>query len=323
MQNEIHRRRPATLVAAAGTALMLLLAGCSSTGTGQASAPSGAGAGTVEVAASTDVYGDIVHVIGGDRVHVTSIIHSASQDPHSYQATTQDKLTVSKARILIENGGGYDDFFSTLAAESSAGDQQVINVTKLSGLAPQTGTASPGASGTPEFNEHLWYNFEAMTAFADTLSGELARVDPAGAATFTANADGFKAELGKLKERTAALKARRGGEAVAITEPVPLYLLDAAGLVNKTPEEYSHAIEAGQDVPVPVLQKTLGLISGHAVKMLAYNDQTEGPQTKELKDAATTAGVPVVDFTETLPEGQNYLQWMSANVDHVEKALQH
>jgi hypothetical protein len=30
----------------------------------------------------------------------------------------------------------------------------------------------------------------------------------------------------------------------------------------------------------------------------------------------------VVDFTETLPEGQNYLQWMSANVDHIEKGLE-
>jgi zinc/manganese transport system substrate-binding protein len=321
MQDEIHGRgRPAALAAAAGTALMLLLAGCSSPGPGQASAS--AGTGTVEVATSTDVYGDIVHVIGGDRVHVTPIIHSASQDPHSYQATTQDKLTVAKARILIENGGGYDDFFSTLAADSSTGDQQVISVTKLSGLASQTGRASPGATGTPEFNEHLWYNFEAMTLFADALSGELARVDPPGASSFTANADRFKAELGKLKERTAALKARHGGEAVAITEPVPLYLLDAAGLANKTPEDYSHAIEAGQDVPVPVLQKTLDLISGKAVKMLAYNDQTEGPQTKKLKDAATAAGVPVVDFTETLPEGQNYLQWMNANVDHIEKALQ-
>jgi zinc/manganese transport system substrate-binding protein len=321
MRDEIHgRRRPAALAAAAGTALMLLLAGCSSTGAGQASAS--AGTGTVEVATSTDVYGDIVHVIGGDRVRVTSIIHSASQDPHSYQATTQDKLTVSKARILIENGGGYDDFFSTLAADNTAGDRRLINVTKLSGLASQTGAPSPGAAGTPEFNEHLWYNFEAMTTIADALSGELARVDPAGAASFAANADRFKAELGKLKERTAALKAHRGGEAVAITEPVPLYLLDAAGLVNKTPEDYSHAIEAGQDVPATVLQKTLDLISGKAVKMLAYNDQTEGPQTKQLKDAATAAGVPVVDFTETLPEGQNYLQWMNANVDHIEKALQ-
>jgi protein tyrosine phosphatase (PTP) superfamily phosphohydrolase (DUF442 family) len=52
------------------------------------------------------------------------------------------------------------------------------------------------------------------------------------------------------------------------------------------------------------------------------NDQTEGPQTKALKEAATKAGLPVIDFTETLPEGQNYLQWMNTNVDHIDKTLQ-
>jgi zinc/manganese transport system substrate-binding protein len=322
MRDEIHgRRRPAALAAAAGTALMLLLAGCSSTGAGQASAS--AGTGTVEVATSTDVYGDIVHVIGGDRVRVTAIIHSASQDPHSYQATTQDEAH----RLQGQDPDRERWRIRRLLQHSRSGQHRRRPPAYQRHQALRTGianrrTASPGAAGTPEFNEHLWYNFEAMTTIADALSGELARVDPAGAASFAANADRFKAELGKLKERTAALKAHRGGEAVAITEPVPLYLLDAAGLVNKTPEGYSHAIEAGQDVPVPVLQKTLDLISGKAVKMLAYNDQTEGPQTKQLKDAATAAGVPVVDFTETLPEGQNYLQWMNANVDHIEKALQ-
>ncbi|MDJ0459880.1 zinc ABC transporter substrate-binding protein [Arthrobacter sp. NQ7] len=272
---------------------------------------------------STDVYADIAQTIGGGRIHVTPIIHSVSQDPHSYEATAQDKLAVSKARVLIENGGGYDNFFKTLVADNRAGDQRLINVTELSGLAPQAGTASPGApAGTHELNEHLWYNFQAMTATADAITQELSRVDPAGSSTFAANADRFKAGLGKLKDRTAELKASHEGDPVAITEPVPLYLLEAAGLVNKTPEDFSNAIEDGHDVPVPVQQQTLDLISGKAVKMLAYNEQTEGPQTKKLKDAAAAAGVPVVDFTETLPEGKNYLQWMGDNVEHLEQALQ-
>ena len=314
---KVHWRRRAVLSAAAGSALVLLLAGCGSPGAGTASASASGEA--VEVATSTDVYGDIVSTIGGDRVHVTPILHSASQDPHSYQATPQDRLTVSKARILVENGGGYDDFFSSLAAETTSGDRQLITVTKLSGLAPETGTAAPGNAGAAEFNEHLWYNFETMSALADAVSEDLARIDPAGTASFTANADRFKSELGKLKARTVALKQRHAGEAVAITEPVPLYLLDAIGLVNKTPDEFSHAIETGDDVPATVMKETLDLIAGRSVKMLAYNDQTEGPQTTALKDAATKAGVPVVDFTETLPDGKNYLQWMSANVDNVEK----
>jgi zinc/manganese transport system substrate-binding protein len=269
----------------------------------------------VEVATSTDVYGDIVLAIGGDRVHVTPIIHTTAQDPHSYQATTQDKLTVSKARLLIENGGGYDDFFGTLAADNTR-DHELIDVTKLSALSPQS------AAAAADFNEHLWYDFDTMSALADTVSMDLARVDPSNTAVYTANTDRFKVDLGKLTDRTAALKAHHGGDPVAITEPVPLYLLQAVGLVNKTPEEYSHAIEEGHDVPVPVMNETLDLISGKRVKFLAYNDQTEGPQTKALKEAATKAGLPVIDFTETLPEGQSYLQWMNTNVDHIDKTLQ-
>jgi zinc/manganese transport system substrate-binding protein len=300
-------QRTAVIAAAAAT---VLLAGCSTAGTAPAPV-----SGTVEVVTSTDVYGDIVQAIGGDKVHVTPIIHTTAQDPHSYQATTQDKLTVSRARLLVENGGGYDDFFSTLAADTPC-DRQLIDVTNLSGLSTQ----SP-AAGT-DFNEHLWYNFDTMTAFADTVSKDLAGLDPANTATYTANTDRFKAALAKLNDRTAALKAHHTGEAVAITEPVPLYLLQAAGLVNKTPADYSHAIEAGQDVPATVMKDTLDLVSTRSVKFLAYNNQTEGPQTTALKDAATSAGVPVIDFTETLPAGQSYLQWMSANVDHIDKALQ-
>jgi len=320
MQDKKHQWRRAVLSAAAGGAL-LLLAGCGSDGSGTAPASPFASGKAVEVATATDVYGDIVSAVGGERVHVTPIIHSASQDPHSYQATPQDRLAVSKARILIENGGGYDDFFSTLAA-GSTGDHQLVDVTKLSGLAPETGTATPGNAGAAEFNEHLWYNFETMSTLTDAISEDLGRIDPAGTASFTANGERFKSELGMLKARTAALKELHAGEAVAITEPVPLYLLDAVGLVNKTPDEFSHAIETGDDVPATVMKETLDLIEGRSVKMLAYNAQTEGPQTTALKDAATKAGVPVVNFTETLPDGNNYLQWMGTNVDNVEKALQ-
>ena len=65
------------------------------------------------------------------------------------------------------------------------------------------------------------------------------------------------------------------------------------------------AIESGADVPPAVLKDAVGLVRSGGVKLLAYNGQTEGPQTRALKDAATAAGVPVLDFSETLPEGNH------------------
>ena len=102
---------------------------------------------------------------------------------------------------------------------------------------------------------------------------------------------------------------------------MPLYLLEAAGLENQTPDEYTAAIEEDTDVPPAVLKETTDLMGSGSIRLLAYNQQTEGPQTVAVRDAAAAAGVPVVNFSETLPEGTSYLQWMTDNVDNIGKAL--
>ena len=272
-----------------------------------------AGDGIVDVVASTSVYGDIVHSIGGDKVRVSSIINRTSQDPHSYEASAQDKLAVAKAELVVENGGGYDTFIDTLAADTGLDRGNVINAVDVSGLA--SGHAHAG------LNEHVWYSLPAMSRLADAIAGKLGALEPASAQTFRTNAAAFKHALGGLEGKLAAIKASSGHAPVAVTEPVPLYLLEDAGLQNKTPAEYTAAIEEDADVPPAVLKAAVDLVASRGVRLLAYNTQTEGPQTVALKKAAETAGLPVVNFSETLPDGQSYIPWMAANVQSISKAL--
>ncbi|MCX2746571.1 zinc ABC transporter substrate-binding protein [Arthrobacter sp. MI7-26] len=310
------RRTAARLSLAASAGLAVLLAACAAPA---ATAPSSS-SGVIDVVASTSVYGDIVKSVGGDKVVVTSIITKTSQDPHSYEASTQDKLTISKARLVIDNGAGYDDFFTKLSDDSKVPADKVITAVNASALLP---AASAGAtSKVPEgFNEHVWYNFDAMGKVADAVAAKLGSLNSAEAKTFTANADKFKSSLSVLSAKVAEIKASKGSAPVAITEPVPGYLLEAAGLENKTPEEFSHAIEAGSDVPPAAVKETSDLITSKSVRFLAYNEQTAGAETEKLKAAATTAGVPVVGFTETLPEGKDYIAWMTDNVGNIAAAL--
>ncbi|WP_217215202.1 metal ABC transporter solute-binding protein, Zn/Mn family [Streptomyces sp. AC550_RSS872] len=300
----------------AGTCLVCL-AGCGgSSGSGGAdndAAQSPAATSLVPVVASTNVYGDIAERIGGGKVQVTSVISDPDQDPHSYEANTQNQLALSKAKVVIENGGGYDDFIDRML-KSGDGDSSadVINAVKLSGK-----TAPAGG----ELNEHVWYDFPTVAKLADGIAAALAKADPADAATFTENAKGFKDKLRPLEQKEARIKADHGGERVAITEPVPLYMLQAAGLKNATPEEFSEAIEEGDDVSARTLQETLAQFTGKKVKALVYNEQTSGPQTEKAEQAAKAAGIPVVPVTETLPHGKDYLGWMTANVDALASAL--
>jgi zinc/manganese transport system substrate-binding protein len=57
------------------------------------------------------------------------------------------------------------------------------------------------------------------------------------------------------------------------------------------------------------------------VKLLAYNEQTSGPETEKVLSAAKSAGVAIVPVTETLPSGKDYMSWMTSNLDAVAKAL--
>ena len=270
-------------------------------------------------------------LIGGDKVNVTSIITKTSQDPHSYEATAQDRLAVSKAELVIENGGGYDEFLHKMADDSNIAAQQHPDCRGggRPGARRKSHTESAAAHDEAghdhqhgEFNEHAWYSLDAMGKLADSVAAKLGELEPGSAARFTANAATFKTGVDGLNAKLAALKAKAAGSPVAVTEPVPLYLLEAAGLENRTPEDYTAAIEEGSDVPPAVLKAATDLAGSTDIRFLAYNEQTEGPQTRGAEEGGRSGRRPVIDFSETLPEGKTYLQWMTDNVDNVSKVLE-
>ncbi|AMM19268.1 ABC transporter substrate-binding protein [Frondihabitans sp. PAMC 28766] len=297
-----------TLAAAALAASSLLLAGCSSSSDPGTSTT--APGGQVRVVASTDVYGDIASQIGGNAVSVTSILTNPNQDPHSFEADAQTQLAISKAQVIIENGGGYDDYVDTMRSSVSS-KAALINAVKLSGKKAVDG----------DLNEHVFFDYPTMGKVADAMAADFAKADPSKSKTFFTNAATFLGKMTTLEGETAALKKQFDGDKVSYTEPVPGYLFDAMGLVNVTPEAFSHAVEEGNDVPPAALNDTLKLMQNKSVKLLAYNEQASSPETSQVQAAAKAAGVPVVPVTETLPKGTTYETWQQGNIDKIKVAL--
>jgi zinc/manganese transport system substrate-binding protein len=313
----VPRFRRRTLVAIVGIGAILGLSACGSAtdaGSGGSTATdttSSSSSSAIAVVASTNVWGDIAATIGGDRVQVDSFISDPAQDPHSFEASPRAQLTLSKAALVIENGGGYDDFMDTMLAATGS-HPPVINAVQLSGKSAPAGG---------DLNEHVWYDFPTVGTVAAEIAKDLSAIQPSSAPAFNANLAAFRRQLDKLTASANAIKAGHAGTPVAITEPVPLYLLQAAGLVNKTPAEFSEAIEEGSDVPVRVLAATLDLFTGKQVKLLAYNSQTTGTQSDQVVTAAQQNGIPTIPVTETMPPGEHYASWMQANVAAEAKAL--
>lgn len=334
----------------------LALAGCATAAGSSSSARSADATGdAVQVVASTNVYGQIVEEIGGDAVAVTSIVSSAAQDPHSYEPSAQDTLAISNAELIVENGGGYDSFIDALI-ESSGSAAHVITAVEFSHDYPgaeahsddhsEEGAADEGAADAAAeehaheegeehaheegehdhahiegFNEHVWYDPHTMAYVAEAVADELSELRPEEADTFAANLDAFTGEIEGVEDSLGAIAADQQGAHVFVTEPVPVYLAAAAGLENVTPEAFSEAVEEGQDVPPATLLESLDLLRADDVRVVITNTQTGGAETEQIVSEADSLSIPVIAFSETLPEGETYISWMQANITALSDAL--
>lgn len=277
----------------------------------------------LSIVTSTNVYGDIAATIAGDTATVTSIIDAPTIDPHSYEANAQDQLAVANADLIIENGGGYDPFIDVLV-EGSGSDAVVISAVAVAGLLAEGDgihAEDDGHGHLAGMNEHVWYDVHVMGDVAAAIADALSELDPGSAADFEQNLTTFEAGLDELTTQLDETAVAIGGGVIVTTEPVPAYLLAELGFDDRTPEAFTEAIEEGADVPPLALQELLDLIGSGDVRLLAYNPQTASPETERVRAAAEEAGVPVVSFVETLPEGEDYLSWMRANIEAVAVAL--
>ncbi|WP_083043717.1 metal ABC transporter solute-binding protein, Zn/Mn family [Mycolicibacterium elephantis] len=289
----------AGLVAFAAVAVVAGLAGC----TQQQSASPHEHESAVTVVASTDVWGSVADAVVGDHASVTSIVSGTVADPHSFQATPADAAAITDASLVVYNGGGYDQWVQDVLA-----NQPDVVVVDAYSLRP-----GPQASA----NEHVFYDPATAKAVAAQIADRLAEVDPDHADAYRANAAAFGAGADEILATERAIAQAHPEAAVVATEPVAHYLLANAGITDKTPAGFSNAVEEDADPSPADLAAMLDLIENREVSALLFNPQTETGVTKQLRDAATRAGVPVVTVTETLPEGTDYLSWQRQTAEQL------
>ena len=286
--------------------------------------------GAIKVATSTNVWESVVEILGGDWVEVTAIIDDPLQDPHSYEASARDQLTLSEAELVIANGGGYDEFVGQLL---SALDGERVFLELVEGEHSHLGEEEHADEGEEEHsedhadehdhgNEHIWYDIHAVEEASEMIVEAITELRPESFDSVNRNFDFFMAELENLEIRLEALREKALGLGFIATEGVGNLLLEEAGFLNQTPEALADAIEEEREVPAAALKQAQDLIAGKVVSLVVVNEQQLDQVSDLLVDAAEAAGVPVVELSELISEpGIDYLDWMASILDQLQEAV--
>ena len=191
-------------------AVATVLAACGSSSNGS-SPGDGAGAGSsdgstasIAVVTSTNVWGDVVAQVGGQYTTVRPLVTDPSADPHSFEPSAQAQLAVSNAELIVKNGGGYDDWMTTLI-DASGSVAPVIDAVDLFASSPATSATGTSEADAEPFNEHVWYDLPTVDAVAQRVAEELSGLRPEQATYFKANADAFADKIAGLTTKVQAI----------------------------------------------------------------------------------------------------------------------
>jgi zinc/manganese transport system substrate-binding protein len=255
-------------------------------------------------------YADVIQQIGGSYVTTSSLLNNPNTDPHTFEASPKIASTIYNAKLIVQNGVGYDTFMKSLENANPDSHRMVIDVQHLLGL----------PDSTP--NPHLWYLPTTMSKVAAAIAAALGKIDPQHSAYYAANLTAFNKSLTPWLTAIAQFKKKYAGVGVAVTEPVADYLLQALGLKILTPFAFQLDIMEGTDPSPELVSIQNSLFTKYQIKLFAYNQQVISPTTTSILALANKTKIPVVGVYETMPTpGYNYQKWMLTEVHNLTLAL--
>lgn len=261
----------------------------------------------ITIVASTDFYAEIAKTVVGEHGTATAIIKDANVSPEDYEPTATVAKKVSGADIVLANGLGYDAWLNKLAKTSKN--------TKLIRVGEDVLNKKTGV------NPHLWNDPETMSKTANYLATELGKKDPKNRDYYKKNAKKYVASLKPVNDLITKISKKADGQTVAQTEPVFEYMLDALGY-KIMDTDFSEAIEEGNDPSPATLAALKSAITNHKIAFFVNNTQTSSSTVSNLIDLAKKNDIPVVNVTETIPNGENYVSWKLKELKAIEKVTQ-
>ena len=281
---------------------------------------------------------DWVRNLLGERasaVELTMLLDSGV-DLHSYQPTVEDMVKISGCDLFIYVGGESDGWVDDALREAANKDMIVINLLETLGDSVKEEELVEGMEAEeeededeegPEYDEHVWLSLRSAGAICTALAEALARLDPAHAEDYAANAAAYAEKLDALDGAYRAAVDAAPGKTLLFGDRFPFrYLVDDYGLSYYAAfVGCSAETEASFETVVFLAQKTdeLGL------RTICQIESADGSIARTIRENTRDKDQQILSFdsmqsvtAEDVAAGKTYLGIMEENLAVLREALQ-
>ena len=268
-------------------------------------------AAPIPVTASFSILGDLVRVVGGERVAVKTLV-GPDEDAHVFEPRPSDAKMVLQSRLLVTNGLGFEPWAEKLA--KSAGYKGPMAVASK-GVKPRSLDGGP--------DPHAWQDPTNTILYVRNISAALSQLDPAGAASFKANTDAYVQQLESLdqwaKAQIASLPPDK--RKVITSHDAFGYFAAHYGLVFLAPQGVSTDAEPSAKQVAALIRQ----IKREKIKAVFFENMTSPKLLAQLsRDAGVTLGSELYADALSKPgePGATYLQMMRHNITQLTAGMQ-
>jgi len=288
-------------------ALIVVVAGCSGQNAGET--------GKLSVAATTGMIADAARNIGGEHIHVTTLM-GPGVDPHLYKASAGDVATLTRADLILYNGlhleGKITDLFAKMARQKTT--------VAVAEAVPDDRLISDGEGS---HDPHIWFDVSLWQSAVHEIMRALNQAAPEHKAEFAKNGKTYLKQLSKLhtyvSEKATAVPAEK--RLLVTAHDAFGYFGRAYGFKVRGLQGISTTSEAGTSD----IDRLANLLVNRKVGAIFVETSVSKRYIRALKDAVLAKGgaVQIGDplFSDSLggndtPEG-TYIGTVRHNIDTI------
>jgi zinc/manganese transport system substrate-binding protein len=268
----------------------------------------------LEAVASFTVIADMVQNVGGERVHVTSLI-GPNGDPHVYEPSPADAQALKKADLAFVSGLHLEGWMDRLIKASGYKGEPVV-------LSNGIKTRSMEEDGQRITDPHAWNSAANAVIYVRNIVAALQKADPAGASVYKANGERYTDQLKTLDSyaRTQIQSIPVAQRKVLTSHDAFGYFGDVYGVTFLSPLGFSTESEAS----AADVGKLIRQIKAEHVSAYFFENSGDPRLVKQIADAsgAKPGGELYVEaLSPANGPAASYVQMFRYNVDQLVTAM--